>query len=328
MKVSIRVGVVGPVQEDDFAANILDGFAALKIPASGLGEPIPDALGRRGRAVVQTLRRDPRLGPRLEQGIVRRARDLELELVVTVMSLRPETVRALVAGGARVVLWFPDHVANLGALWMFDAPYTGLFFKEPVLVQRLNSLLDLPVHYLPEACNPLIHRPSRDEECVGKVAVVGNLHAIRARLLERLVDDGVPLAIYGPPSHAHRYPSLAPFHTGRYIRGKDKSAVFGSAAAVLNNLHPAEMEGVNCRLFEATAAGGAVMVEHRQELDNLFDLQDEIRSFQSYDDLVEVLGTVLNDRALRDRLGRAASARSLRDHTYTNRLADLLARTL
>lgn len=32
--------------------------------------------------------------------------------------------------------------------------------------------------------------------------------------------------------------------------------MFREAAGVLNNLHPAEMNSVNARLFEATAAGG------------------------------------------------------------------------
>jgi spore maturation protein CgeB len=314
------------MREDDFAANILDGFTALKIPAMGLGAPTPGVFGRRARVLMQTLRRDPRVGPRLEQGIVQRAREHEVELVVTVVSLRPETVRALNAGGAQVALWFPDHVANLGALWMFDAPYSGLFFKEPVLVRRLNAMLDLSVHYLPEACNPLIHRPVESDEAAGKVAVVGNLHPIRARLLERLVEDGVPLMIYGPPAHRHLQSSLAPFHTGRYVRGTEKSAVFGSAAAVLNNLHPAEIEGVNCRLFEATAAGGAVVAEYRSELSNMFELETEVKGFRSYDGLKGILRTLLDDPASGAALGRAASKRSLEDYTYAKRLANLLER--
>ena len=321
---SIRVGVVGPAAEDDFAANILDGLAELGMPALSLGQPVPPIPGRRTRAAAKALIRNPSLGPLMERGIVRRARENEVDLVITVVSLTPATVRALRSTGARVALWFPDAVANLGALWMFSAPYDGLFFKEPALVRRLNALLDLPVHYLPEACNPRIHRPVESEEAAGKVAVVGNLHAIRARLLERLMSDGVPLAIYGAPEHAALHPSLTPFHAGRYVRGLDKSAVFCSAAAVLNNLHPAEMEGVNCRLFEATGAGGAVICEHRPELENLFKVRDEVLAFGSYDDLIDALGSLLDDHALGRRLGAAASRRALVEHSYTKRLKVLL----
>lgn len=321
---TVRVGVVGPQAEDDFATNILAGLEDLGVPAVSLGQPAQPIPGRRTRAIAQTLRRDPRLGPLFERGIVRRAQENEVDVVLTVMSLTPDTVRALRSTGARVALWFPDHVANLGALWMFDAPYDGLFFKEPALVRRLNALLSLPLHYLPEACNPRIHHPVDSSEASGKVVVVGNLHPIRARLLKRLASDGVPLAIYGSPAHVSLHQSLSSFHSGRYVRGLEKSAAFCSAAAVLNNLHPAEMEGMNCRLFEATGAGGAVVSEHRPELENLFEVGGEVLGFRSYDELVEALRLLLNDHARGRELGAAASRRALADHSYSKRMTKLL----
>lgn len=321
---SLGVGVIGPNEEDDFAANILAGFADLGIDAVSFGEPAPPIPGRRAQALAQTLRRDPRLGPLLERTVIRRASDHKVDLIITVVSLRPETIRALRSTGARVALWFPDHVANLGALWMFDAPYDGLFFKEPALVRRLNALLDLPVHYLPEACNPRIHRPIESTEAAGKVAVVGNLHPIRARLLERLAADGIPLAIYGPAHHSALHRSLRPFHAGRYLRGLEKSAVFCSAAAVLNNLHPAELEGMNCRMFEATAAGGALVSEHRPELENHFEVGTEVLAFRSYEELVVSLRSLLDDHRHGRRLGAAASQRAHAEHTYAQRLEVLL----
>lgn len=315
---------MGPAEEDDFAANIIAGLEDLGIPAVALGEPIPPLPGRRTNAIAYTLRRDPRLGPLIEQGLVRRAEEQEVDVVITVVSLTPTTVRALCSAGARVAMWFPDHVANLGSLWMFDAPYDALFFKEPVLVRRLTSLLTLPVYYLPEACNPRIHRPVESTEASGKVAVIGNLHPIRARLLDRLADDGIPLAIYGSPFHAELHSSLQPFHAGRYVRGLDKSAVFSSAAAVLNNFHPAEIEGVNCRVFEATAAEGALVSEHRAELKAFFDVGDEILEFRSYEELLDALRRLVDDAGLGKKLGKAASIRCRAEYTYSKRLSSLL----
>ncbi|MEA2826038.1 MAG: spore maturation protein CgeB [Actinomycetota bacterium] len=207
---------------------------------------------------------------------------------------------------------------------MFNAPYDALFFKEPALVRRLNALLDLPVHYLPEACNPRIHRPVDSSVSTGTVAVVGNLHPIRARLLERLASDGIPLSIYGPAHHSALHESLRPFHAGRYVRGLQKSAVFSSAAAVLNNLHPSEMEGMNCRLFEAAGAGGAVVCEYRPELESFFELGNEVLAFASYDELLNTLQGLLKDQTLGRRLGAAASRRALANHTYTERLRIIL----
>ena len=50
--------------------------------------------------------------------------------------------------GARVAFWFPDHVANLDRQLMLLAPYDGIFFKEPHVVERLRALLR-PARLLP-----------------------------------------------------------------------------------------------------------------------------------------------------------------------------------
>ncbi len=67
-------------------------------------------------------------------------------------------------------------------------------------------------------------------------------------------------------------------YAGHPVFGHDKARVFREAAAVLNNLHPAEMRGVNARLFEATASGAAVLCERRPVLDELFDPEQRSRS--------------------------------------------------
>lgn len=321
----MRVGVIGPNREDDFAFNILDGLRSLGIDCFSLGDTVRSLPGRPIRALARTAQGDPRIGPLLERHLVAQAKSDDIDLVVTVVSLRPETVAALARAGVRSALWFPDHVANLGPLWMFDAPYDGIFFKEPALVRRVQALTQLRIHYLPEACNPRIHRPVElDPDVSRAVVIIGNVHPIRARLLERLAGDGVPLRIYGNPQHRNLYDGLRRFHTGRYVRGLEKSRAFGEAGVVLNNLHPAEIEGMNCRLFEATTAGGAVLSEHRSELPDLFDVGSEVRSFADYRGLREQIDELLSSPAVGSALGEAASRRAHADHTYEARLHRML----
>ena len=73
--------------------------------------------------------------------------------------LMSEPVRQLKGAGVRVAFWFPDAVIFLGRQLMLLSPYDALFFKEPHVVDRLRSNLDMPIYYLPEACNPRWHRP-------------------------------------------------------------------------------------------------------------------------------------------------------------------------
>lgn len=318
------IAVIGPDGLDDFAWNVSDSLGALGYSVHRVVPRSFDALPGRISALATASKAYGPLGERMERHIVRSVIESGARRAITVISLQPDTVRELDRHGVRVALWFPDSVANLGSMLMFDAPYTALFFKEPALVRRMQAMTTLPIYFLPEACNPTIHRPVESGVDDGHVVVVGNLHSARARILERLVDDGIPLRIYGNPRQKHRHPSLEHLHSGSYVRGLDKSAVFRSASAVLNNLHPSEIDGMNCRLFEAAAAGGAVVTESRSTLNELFSAGEEVLAFEDYDEMLGQLRSLIGDPDRRRALGNAASARAHTDHSYSVRLEQLL----
>jgi spore maturation protein CgeB len=115
-------------------------------------------------------------------------------------------------------------------------------------------------------------------------------------------------------------------HTGHPVFAKDKAKVFREAAAVLNNLHPAEMHGVNARLFEATGSGAAVLCERRPSLGHLFDLDSEILPFTDFEELMSQAKRLLDDTDLTRRIGDAASKRAHAEHTYEQRLPEILER--
>jgi spore maturation protein CgeB len=141
---------------------------------------------------------------------------------------------------------------------MFVSGYDRIYFTNPVLVNRLKAIYGLPVGYLPEACNSTWHVPLVEFGTEPVVVMAGNVHPTRAALLARLVGDGIPLRLYGariPDWVGH--PQLRSLHTGEYIARARKAEVFRSARVVLNNLHPSEFGGTNCRIFEATGSGGA-----------------------------------------------------------------------
>ena len=113
-------------------------------------------------------------------------------------------------------------------------------------------------------------------------------------------------------------------HTNTYVLGAEKAAAFRSARAVLNNLHPAEFAGSNCRLFEIAASGGVALTEVRPGMDDLFDLGGEVIGFTSYAQLVAECHKLLDDESYGAQVADAAARRALRDHTYAHRLARIL----
>ena len=197
------------------------------------------------------------------------------------------------------------------------------------MVERVRANLDLPIYYLPEACNPRWHRPLVEPGTEPYLVIAGNMYSSRVRLLDRLVAKGIPLKIYGPgfcrwlgESPARRA------YTGKYIAREEKARVFRAAAGVLNTLHPAEVSGVNARLFEAAGCGAAVLTEFRPVVPDLFRVGSELLTFHDFDELIDQAARLLNETGLTRHLGDAACRRAHSEHTYELRLTAILERIL
>jgi spore maturation protein CgeB len=323
----MHLGLIGPSGPDMFLDNISDSLQRMGNQVTNLGLARPQRGGRiGGRLTELVMAAAPEAEARYQQRLVDAALDHECDAVITTDgSLSPAAVGALRRGRVPVALWYPDAVCNLGRQRMLLAPYSALFFKEPLLVRRLRDTLGLPVFYLPEACNPRWHRPIGDAGSQGGVAVVGNCYPSRVVLLQRLHAAGVPLTVYGAPPPRWTRDALPPeVYAGRAVFREDKSRVFRAATAVLNNLHPGEMHGMNQRLFEATAAGGAVLCERRPVLGDLFDVDRELLPFSTFDELLDRIRHLLTEERLTGEYGDAASKRAHSEHTYEMRLPFLL----
>ncbi len=232
----------------------------------------------------------------------------------------PGVVDQLRRNGIKVALWFPDHLVNMGRQLMLIAPYDAVFVKEPHLVDRLRAVLDLPLCYLPQACNPRWHRPLTAPGTEPYLVIAGNMYPSRILLLERLLASGIPLRLYGAnfPRWVGETP-LRRVHAGRPVFGEEKARVFRSAAAVLNTMHPGEISGVNVRLFEAAGCGAAVLTEFRPTLPDLFAVGDEVLAFHDFDELVDRATRLLREDGLTAKLGDAFVVRCADAREYLTR---------
>jgi len=323
----VRVGVIGPVGPDYFAENVGEALLHTGHLVTQLGPAHARQQGQLTRNIALLARHGlPHLEQWLQHRIVKAALDADCEVVINLdAKLLPGAVMELKRAGVRVAFWFPDAVSNLGRQLMLLAPYDAIFFKEPHLVERLRANLDLPVHYLPEACNPRWHRPLVPAGTEPYLVIAGNMYASRVRLLDRLIAKGVPIKLYGAGFPRWLGDSEArQAHTGLCAFREDKARIFRSAAGVLNTMHPAEVAGANARLFEAAGSGAAVLTEFRAAVPDLFAVGEEVLVFHDFDELVDQAARILNEAGLTARLGNAATRRAHRDHSYDLRVAAIL----
>ena len=323
----MRVGVIGPTGPDTFADNIAHCLPSLGVEAVPLGPSTPQPRSKvLRRATELAQRQTAETQEWFQRPLIGRVKASDCDVIINVeQSLMPATVAKIKKGGRGIALWYPDPVSNISRMAMIESDYDVLFIKDRLLVQRLRDVCGLPAVYMPEACNPEWHRPVGQAAREPFIVFVGTLRPTRMRLLARLHEAGIPLKLYGMNFPRWSDPGpLAALFTHSYVTREDKSRVFRESRGVLNDLHPGEMNGVNARLFEAAAAGAAVLCEHRDALQDLFQVNEEVLAFSTFDELVDHCRLLLGDSTLTRTIGDAATARAHADHTYKIRLSAIL----
>jgi spore maturation protein CgeB len=325
----MRVGVIGPVGRDKFADNIAETLRSMGQEVTALGPVHPSHQNRYAHNATNLTRMAlPSFDERAQRRIAHASLEAECEVVVNIdLRLMPATVKLIKRDGAQAAFWFTDNVSQLGRQLMLLAPYDVLFFKEPHIVDRVRNVLGLPAYYLPEACNPSRHRPVAPAGTEPFLVVPGTMYPYRVRLLDRLIAKGIPMKLYGAgiPRWLGETPTRA-VYAGRYVTGDEKAQIYRSAAGVLNTMHPAEVAGVNGRLFQAAGCGAAVINEFRPKLPEVFDVGGEVLAFEDFDELLDRATRLLNEPGLTAQLGDAAARRAHRDHSYERRLTAILER--
>lgn len=248
--------------------------------------------------------------------------------IVTHDMLRPAEVdRIKSVTGAPIVIWYPDHIGVFDKHMFLNADYDAVFFKEPYIVRRLNA--DFPTrnfYYLPECCNPIVHKvyepePGSHEKFTCDITTAGNLYANRIAFFEQLADMHLDIRIWGnPASRWMNVSAIRQYLKNEYVIEKQKSFAFGLARIVLNNLHPCEVEGINCRAFEIPAMGGFQLINWREGLADLLEPGEEVVAFHDMADLKDKIRFYLGNESERNRIRQNGLRRAHAQHTYTRRL--------
>jgi len=229
-----------------------------------------------------------------------------------------------------IVLWFPDAISNFQKSMFFVAGYDYLFFVDKYIVEKLKSEFNLNTHYLPQCCNPNSHRivdSTQEEKDFYKCEITnaGNFYPSRMALYQHLTQ--YDFKMWGPkPSFWLTVPEVKKMITGKIVHNEEKSKAFSAAKIVLNNLHPAVINGVNKRTFEIPACGGFQITSHREAINELFEIGKEIVTYTDFNDLKAKINYYLDptNETERQQIIEAGQRRVLSEHTYEKRLKQLL----
>jgi spore maturation protein CgeB len=333
-----RVLVLGSyAYPDSFEWHIIDSFKGLGCNAELLhgGNHVAGTLGLAEKAFHKArglfIREPERL---METALCRKIDEFSPEIILVVLGsqISPKTM-ALIRKRttARIVCWCQDHITTLGRQFLVANGYDAVFLKDRYMLDLFSRMIrTTQFHYLPEACNPRMHRPldvsEKDKEIYGcDVMIAGTLHYYRQEILLQLLQHsgGISLKIWGsrPDWLLDKLPGR---HMGRLVHGDEKVRAALSAKICLNTLHYGEVNSLNCRAFEIAGCGGFQLVTRVPALAEHFEPDSEVASFGSIDELIEKVAFYLRHPAAAAAIAERGRLRAHRDHTYEHRLTELL----
>jgi hypothetical protein len=200
----------------------------------------------------------------------------------------------------------------------------------------ISSLPNFVEHYrkmgIPSELNRLgfdqrvlaaVGTPARDKD----VSFVGSLspaHPERARLVEWLAGQ-TRLDIWG--NGIDKFPASSPInrHYHGEVWGLDMfTALARSKITINNHIGIAGNYANNMRLYEATGMGCLLLTDRKSNIADMFEPGREVVCYDSPEECLELIRYYGKHPSERERIAAAGQARTLTEHSYVNRTAELV----
>jgi spore maturation protein CgeB len=203
-------------------------------------------------------------------------------------------------------------------LMISQLPATVLSFRALGIRSASNHLA-----FEPAILDVLPEPPATDID-VSFVGTVSVDHQQRIALLEA-VAERYELKLWGNRPQA--LPASSPLHRcfQGEVWGADMYQVLRRSRITLNShIDMAAREAGNMRLFEATGVGAFLLTDFKDNLQTLFAPDREVAVWRSIDDCLKVIGRYIGDDSGRAAIAHAGHSRTITQHTYRHRAAEIL----
>lgn len=277
-------------------------------------------------------------------GVVDAERPDLLFSVLFTDELNPDTIRMISERTETVTLnWFCDdhwRFENFSADW---APaYDWVVTTARSAVPKYAAIGYRHAIKNQWACNDLLYR-KLDLPMRYDVSFVGQPHGNRRCVLEALRARGIDVATFGLGWDSGRVSQdemIRIFNQSRINLNLANASTPSeetaeSSAGWLSRLlggvtrkrrKSAYVQQIKARTFEVPGCGGFLLTEPADDLEEYYDLGKEVVTFDGVADLAAKISYYLAHDDERRAIARAGYERTLRDHTYERRFAEIFAR--
>jgi len=249
--------------------------------------------------------------------------------------LSPEAINRLKELKIPIAFWFVEDFRTLTYWKEVSNSYDHFFtiqkdnFHSELISKGVNDC-----YYLPQAAHPKIHRPidlssEQNKKYKADISFMGAAYHNRVQSFPRLL--GHDFKIWGTGWNLE-----SPL--GKRLQNKNKRVATEETVKIYNagkinlNLHSStfhyginpEGDFVNPRTFEIAACKGFQLLDHRSDLINLFNVDEELIAFHSLDELKDQIEYFLKNPDLRSVIASRSYTRVLNEHTIEHRMQEML----
>lgn len=165
-----------------------------------------------------------------------------------------------------------------------------------------------------------LQEPLPAAKCQHNVTFVGSAYGNRPQWISELKQQGIHVDCFGygwpnGPIPAEEIPNI--------IRGSIISLNFGDSGIVMKGIVPHRSRQIKARVFEVPGAGGFLLTEHADRIDDFYQVGKEIVTYDSIADLAEKIRFYLNQPDRRDHIAQAGFQRTKQEHIYEMRFKAL-----
>ncbi|MCD6193712.1 MAG: glycosyltransferase family 1 protein [Candidatus Aminicenantes bacterium] len=159
------------------------------------------------------------------------------------------------------------------------------------------------------------------------VTFVGSFHSVhssRVKLLEALCAQLPQIRIWGPSvEHLPSTSKLRKHYVGQ-AWGRDMYQILLNSKITLNHHGDIAPYANNMRLFEATGVGTLLITDWKVNLHEMFEPRKEVVAYRTPEECAELIQYYLEHDDEREAIARAGQQRTLREHTYYQRMQELV----
>jgi spore maturation protein CgeB len=165
--------------------------------------------------------------------------------------------------------------------------------------------------------------PCPSQSCRYDVSFVGSMYGYRAEWIATLRASGIAVSCFG---HGTENGVVGAAEIPDIYRTSRISLNFSGAGQNTGGVGRFDGRQIKARTFEVPGAGGFLLTEAAPGLERYFTIGREIATFASPRELVERVRYYLDHPGERDVIARAGHARAIAEHTYEQRISEILER--